>query len=178
MRAKVLQVGDVCPLDNMLQLDLPFIENVDLETILQIRANESDAFESFRILLAEESLRIQGYDDPTKRSKEIALLSRRLNDVEIRKVDLAISQSFKNLKYVMAEKVLAAAGLGFTSWVCEPPSRLDANSYVWCRWVSRSQNALVQSSEVCQLFSLEIEQSVTWHFGSFCTIIRVPITKF
>lgn len=53
--------------DTFLNLELPFLDHVDTETLMQVRNNDGEVFQSFRHELERQFWDLQGESDPEKR---------------------------------------------------------------------------------------------------------------
>src|ERR1051326_249880 len=92
----------------LLNMELPFIENVDVETLMRVRIDEGEAFENFRVALDKQLRDLRLESDPRKLKIKTENAMHELMDVQVRQID----QKLASLKRSMlAEAGVTAAGL-------------------------------------------------------------------
>ena len=89
-------------------MELPFIENVDVETLMRVRTDEGEAFENFRVALDKQLRDLRLESDPRKLKIKTENAMHELMAVQVRQ----IAQGLVSLKKSMlAEAAVTAAGL-------------------------------------------------------------------
>lgn len=72
-------------------LNLPLLENVSLEHILDIREKDGEAFESFRIELEKQLRELRTITEPSELKVRLENTTHEMTDVQIREIDKKIS---------------------------------------------------------------------------------------
>jgi len=94
--------------DSVLNLDLPFFENIAIEDIMSVRVNDGEAFDLFRKELEGKFRELRTETDQEILRIKIQNIVHELNEVQVTK----ISQKIKDLrKGALAQLVVAAGGL-------------------------------------------------------------------
>ena len=78
----------------VLNLDLPVINNIALDELLEIRSNDGQAFENFRMSLRSKLKNLRLIDDPIILKKSIENLKHELLEVEIH----SVNKAFQDIK--------------------------------------------------------------------------------
>ncbi|MGA2715606.1 MAG: hypothetical protein ABSG41_21105 [Bryobacteraceae bacterium] len=82
-----------------LNLDLPFIKDIDVERLMQIRRDEGEAFHNFRFALNHKLSTLREVSDPLIAKKEAAEALRELTEVQLHDVGLKIRSVREKLGY-------------------------------------------------------------------------------
>lgn len=94
--------------NEFINLDLPFLENVDIQTLMDIRQHESEVFSNFRVELEKQFRSLRGIDDKTELELKRQEIIHELNEVQIQK----INQKVKSLrKKALSESLIVIGGL-------------------------------------------------------------------
>ncbi len=88
-----------------LNLNLPFIENIDVRRLMEIRENEADTFSNFRLELERQCKEIRLVTDPTEFKLRQENLIHDLGKVQINKIDQKL-ESLKRKGLIDASIVL------------------------------------------------------------------------
>jgi len=91
-----------------LNMELPFIENVDVETLMRVRTDEGEAFENFRVALDKQLRDLRLESDPGKLKIKTENAMHELMDVQVRQIDQKLASLKKSM---LAEAAVTAAGL-------------------------------------------------------------------
>lgn len=92
----------------LLNIELPLIQNVDVETLMRIRTDEGEAFENFRIELDKQlaDLRLESDHDRLRIKTENVM--HQLMEVQVRQIDQKLA-SLK--KQILSEAAITVVGL-------------------------------------------------------------------
>ena len=94
--------------DSVLNLELPFLENISIQELMSIRADDGEVFASFRKKLDSGFQELRGETDPQRLSSKVQEMLREFNDLQVPKID----QKLKEIKKgVLANTVVAAGSL-------------------------------------------------------------------
>lgn len=97
--------------NSVLNLDLPYLENVSTENLMSVRSREGDAFQSFRSMLERELGKLRSETDPHSLSVKIESAMHELSVAKTALIDQKIKQLRKTL---LADSVVAVGGLAAT----------------------------------------------------------------
>jgi len=92
----------------LLNMELPFIENIDVETLMRVRTDEGEAFENFRVALDKQLRDLRLESDPGKLKIKTENAMHELMDVQVRQIDQKLASLKKS---ILAEAAVTAAGL-------------------------------------------------------------------
>jgi hypothetical protein len=97
--------------NNLLNLELSFLENINLERLMQIRENESDIFTSFRLELERNFRELRELTDPKLISLKSENIAHELGEIQVN----LINKKFESLKkHFVLDATLAVAGLSMS----------------------------------------------------------------
>jgi hypothetical protein len=92
----------------LLNIELPLIENVDVETLMKVRTDEGEAFENFRVELDKQLLELRLESDPERLRIKTENAMHQLMEIQVRQID----QKLISLrKQILSEAAVAAVGL-------------------------------------------------------------------
>lgn len=94
--------------NQMLNIDLPFLENIGTDKLMAIREFDADIFTNFRLELEKQFRELRTITDPNQIKLKTENIFHELNDVQGRKIKLKMDH-LKNQMFVNA--VLAVGGL-------------------------------------------------------------------
>lgn len=94
--------------NTLLNMELPFIDNVDVETLMRVRIDEGQAFENFRVALDKQLRDLRLESDPAKLKIKTENAMHELMDVQVRQIDQKLASLKKNM---LAEAGVTAASL-------------------------------------------------------------------
>jgi hypothetical protein len=95
-----------------LNLELPFIKDINVERLMQIRRNEGEAFDNFRFALNHKLSSLRDVSDPLKAKKEAVEAVRELTEVQLHDVGLKMRSVREKLGYsALAGLVCLAAAV-------------------------------------------------------------------
>jgi hypothetical protein len=92
-----------------LQLELPFLRNVSVETLMKLRSEDGEAFENFRIALEKQLRDIRTDEDAKEVKRKAKNAVHELAEVQV--------QEIRNKVASLKEKGLLTAGIGATSFL-------------------------------------------------------------
>ena len=95
-------------LNLMMGIDLPLLENVTLEHILDIREKDGEAFENFRVELEKHLRELRAIKDPSELEVKLENTKHELTSVQIREINKKISK-VKNKMF--PDAIILVAGL-------------------------------------------------------------------
>lgn len=113
-----------------LNLELPFLDNIDISKLAQIRQNEAEIFTNFRINLEKQLRELRGINDPEELKIAQENIIHEIESVQINE----INRKFKSLRenFVM-EAIISAGGLVATvqtsGWSLLASAIAVANAY-------------------------------------------------
>ena len=87
---KAVKPGSSVPVhtaNTFLNLDLPFIENIDIERLMQIRREQGEAFSNFRLALDDKLASLRGISDPSSAKRAASDAVRELTEAQLHDVD-------------------------------------------------------------------------------------------
>lgn len=91
---------------NLLNFELPFLANVDKNTLMKLRQNEAESFNLFRKYLDKRFSELRLIDDESKKATKIENLIQEIGEYEVQKLDTELS----NIKSNFITSALIAAG--------------------------------------------------------------------
>lgn len=92
----------------VLNMELPFIDNLDVETLMKVRTDEGEAFENFRVELDKQLRDLKLVSDPETLRIKTENVVHELMEVQVRQID----QKLASLKKKMfSEASVTAVGL-------------------------------------------------------------------
>lgn len=94
------------PLNVILNLSLPCLPYIDIATLMKVRAEESDAFELFRIELNRRLGELRNISEPEELRRRGELVVQQLTECEVPKIDKTVA----NLRKVLFGKTVAVMG--------------------------------------------------------------------
>jgi hypothetical protein len=103
-----------------LELELPTIEDASLETVMEVRDNESDAFEAFRRMLAKELRALRHLDDPAVVEQRMADLRHELEETRVPEMATTVRDLRRSLGLEMAAAGLSLIGAVATGTMLLP----------------------------------------------------------
>lgn len=74
----------------MLNIELPFLQNINIENIMQVREGDSEVFTNFRVELEKHFRELRSIHDPIIMKQKVENIFHELNDVQVRKVQQKI----------------------------------------------------------------------------------------
>jgi hypothetical protein len=92
----------------LINVELPRIDNVDVETLMRVRMDEGEAFENFRLELDSKLAELRLETDPDRLKAKTENVMHQLMDVQVRHIDQKVS-SLK--KQILSEAVITAVSL-------------------------------------------------------------------
>ena len=95
----------------VLNLDLPYLENVSVEDLMSVRSRDGDAFQSFRSMLEGELGKLRTETDPRTLNVKIESAMHELSVAKTALIDQKIKQLQKSL---LVDSVVAVGGLAAT----------------------------------------------------------------
>lgn len=72
-----------------LQIEVPFLPNLSVSRLMDVRQNQGQAFESFRTALARAMRDLRSLSDPVERTRRIQDLSHEFANCQVQEVDAA-----------------------------------------------------------------------------------------
>lgn len=90
----------------VMNLDLPFLDNIDIEKLMDIRMHEEDVFTNFRLELEKHFRELRTESDDEIKQQKIENIFHELNDVQGQKIKQKISDLRKS------KAVTASIGMG------------------------------------------------------------------
>jgi len=100
--------------DYLMEIELPFLDQISLQELLLIRENEGEAFKNFRVELEAKLRDFGSIKEPEQLRIKLRNLAHELQDVQIRKIQSAVSTLKSNFK---SDLILNAATLGVAMFV-------------------------------------------------------------
>jgi hypothetical protein len=85
------------PVDALLNIDLPILEKIDIETLMKVRRDEGEAFAEFRREWDRQLKTLRGISDPDDLRKRVDEVVRELTEVQVAKVGRTIADLKKRL---------------------------------------------------------------------------------
>lgn len=95
-------------MNGILNMNLPFLDDIGIETLMKIRSEDGEAFENFRVEMDKQLRDLRQVDDPETLRIKTDNVVHELTEVQVRQIDRKIA--FLKEKF-FAETVLAAASL-------------------------------------------------------------------
>lgn len=92
--------------DQMLNFDLPFLANIDIEKLMTIRELDADVFTNFRLELEKQFRELRTLTDPDLIQLKIENIFHELNDVQVQR----IKQKVEHLRTQQGLNTLIAGG--------------------------------------------------------------------
>ncbi len=116
-------------IDALISVELPFLARVDVETLMKIRGNESEVFESFRLEFAGQVSKL-GSCDPGRAGQGAQAIMDEFVEIQLPKINLALAGLKKR---ALADVVIAIAGLSASvatsGWSLSAIAMAAANGY-------------------------------------------------
>ena len=94
--------------NQVLNLELPFLENIDIEKLMDVRRNEADVFTSFRLELEKSFRELRTIQDAVQLKIKAENIFHELNDVQGQKIKRKMDHL---IRQVSVNSVLAVGGL-------------------------------------------------------------------
>ena len=82
----------------LMNFDLPFIDNINFDTLLEIRKNDGEAFNNFRINLDKHLRELRATEDITLLEKQFENAIHEITEVQLNDVNLKINHLKKQMK--------------------------------------------------------------------------------
>jgi hypothetical protein len=104
----------------IINMELPFISNVNLETLMTIRKYEEDVFTNFRLELEKQFRVLRGITDPEELKRAKENIMHELNEVQVNKVNQQMKSVARNMiseAGLMTGGLIAAAQTGGLSLI-------------------------------------------------------------
>jgi len=89
-------------------MNLPFIDGIDIETLMKIRSEDGDAFENFRLEFDKQLRDLRLVSDPSALKTKTENALHELTEVQVHAIDQKIASLKKKL---FAEAAIVAASL-------------------------------------------------------------------
>lgn len=94
--------------NQFINADLPFLDKIDIQKLMDIRAGEADTFTNFRLEIEKHFRELRTITDPAQINLKIDNIFHELNEVQVQK----IQQKFQHLKkQTLRNSVIAVGGL-------------------------------------------------------------------
>ena len=94
--------------NTLLNFELPFLDRVDIETLMQVRTEEGEAFQSFRLELEKQIRELRTVDDPEVLKIKIENVIHELSEVQVAQINRNLSHLRKKM---LAEATLLVGSL-------------------------------------------------------------------
>ena len=88
---------EASPVHALLNVDLPVVEKIDIETLMKVRQDEGEAFTEFRLEWDRQLKVLRGISDPEELRKRTVEVIRELTEVQVSKVNRAVTSLKKRL---------------------------------------------------------------------------------
>lgn len=92
----------------LLNMKLPFIDHVDVETLMKVRTEEGEAFQSFRLELDKQLRELRTIEDPEALKIKLENVAHELGEVQVHQINQKVAYLKKR---IFAEASIAAGGL-------------------------------------------------------------------
>jgi len=86
----------------LLNMELPFIKDVNLEKLMAIRTHEKDVFTNFRFELEKQFRGLRGITDPEELKRAKENIMHELNEVQVNKINQQMKSVARNMKVDVA----------------------------------------------------------------------------
>lgn len=93
----------------LMNMELPFLKDVDVEKLMRVRQEEGEAFENFRTELDKQLRDLRAIDDPTQARVKAENALHELSEVQIREINKKVAS--------LKEKAIVTAGVAATGLV-------------------------------------------------------------
>jgi len=94
--------------NSLMQMELPFLQNVDPRTLMKVRTEESDVFQNFRADLNKRLLPLRTIRDPQQLQIALQNISEEFSEIHIQKITNTVAEIRKK---VLADAALLLASL-------------------------------------------------------------------
>jgi len=84
-------------LETFLNYEIPFLENIDLDKLMELKEFDGDVFENFRIELQKNMRDLRSLEDPEIMKQKIESIYHEFYVVQVNKVNQKVSQFKKQL---------------------------------------------------------------------------------
>jgi hypothetical protein len=82
----------------LLNMDLPFLENVDIETLMRMRTEEGESFQSFRLELDKQLRDLRLVKDPNALKVRAENVMHELSQVQIHQINKKVNELKSKLR--------------------------------------------------------------------------------
>jgi hypothetical protein len=100
---------------SLLNIDLPFLNNIEAETLMRLRLDEGESFQAFRDALERGFRTLRTENDADKLRQKTEELVHELTEVQIREIDRKISSLRRSALAEASTAVLGLAGAVHTA---------------------------------------------------------------
>jgi hypothetical protein len=80
----------------LMNIDLPFLADVELEKLMRVRTEEGAAFQNFRTELDRQLRDLRSIDDPEQASRKAKDVVHELTEVQVRDINNKLATDFFN----------------------------------------------------------------------------------
>ena len=94
--------------NQIINVELPFLENINIEKLMNIRELDADTFTNFRLEIEKQFRELRTITDPTQLNLKTENIFHELNEVQVQKIKLKVEHLKKQMG---ANSLLALGGL-------------------------------------------------------------------